>query len=116
MTRVVRVPLDDSRSFLAEVDDVHVPDEDLVALSRTDGPVDRPLRGLDESLDDIVPVAERLFERLKDIQAPKELELKLGLKITGEAGVIVSKVGGEASFEVTLKWARSDPPASSPSA
>lgn len=55
MTRVVRVPLDDSRSFLAEVDDVHIPGEDLVALSRTDGPVDRPLRGLDESLDDIVP-------------------------------------------------------------
>ena len=30
--------------------------------------------------------------------------------------MIVSKVGGEASFEVTLKWARSDLRASTPSA
>ncbi|MBA2725150.1 MAG: hypothetical protein H0U53_04100 [Actinobacteria bacterium] len=111
MTRVVRIPLDDSRSFLAEVDDLHLADEDLITLSRTDVPVDRAVRGLDDSLDEIVPVAERIFERLKEIQAPRELEIKLGLKITGEAGVIFSKVGGEASFEVTLKWDRSDPPA-----
>lgn len=106
MTRVVRVPLDETRSFLAEVDDFAVPDQDLIALTATDGPVNEAARGLSDSLDEIIPVAQRLVDRLKDVQAPEEITVTLALKITAEAGVIFTKVGGEGSFEVTLKWAR----------
>ncbi len=36
---------------------------------------------------------------------PKELELSFGLKVNSEAGLVFSKVGGEGSFQVTLRWA-----------
>jgi Trypsin-co-occurring domain 1 len=35
---------------------------------------------------------------------PDELDLSFSIKVTGEAGVIVSKVGGEASMEVRMGW------------
>ena len=35
---------------------------------------------------------------------PKELEIAFGIKLNSEAGLVFSKVGGEGSFQVTLKW------------
>lgn len=35
-----------------------------------------------------------------------EIELSFGVKVTAEAGVIVSSVGGEASLEVTIRATR----------
>lgn len=35
---------------------------------------------------------------------PDEVEVKVGIKITGEAGVIFAKAGTEGSMEITLKW------------
>lgn len=35
---------------------------------------------------------------------PKELELTFGIKLNKEEGLIFSKVGGEGSFQVTLRW------------
>jgi hypothetical protein len=36
---------------------------------------------------------------------PKELELSFGIKLNSEAGLVFSKIGGEGSFQVTLRWA-----------
>jgi hypothetical protein len=35
---------------------------------------------------------------------PKEIELSFGIKINSEAGLVFSKIGGEGSFEVTMRW------------
>lgn len=35
-----------------------------------------------------------------------ELEVRFGVKVTADAGVIVSSVGGEASLEVTVRASR----------
>ena len=37
---------------------------------------------------------------------PKELELSFGIKLNSEAGLVFSKVGGEGSFQVTLRWSK----------
>jgi hypothetical protein len=36
----------------------------------------------------------------------REIEAKFGITLTAEAGVILSKVGAEATFEVTIKVSR----------
>ena len=78
MSRVLRVPLDESRSFLAEVDELQIPDEDLVSLTRTEGPVDRAARGLDESLNEIVPVVQRFSRGLRISKPLKSSRSNLG--------------------------------------
>lgn len=41
-----------------------------------------------------------------DTWALREVEMKFGLELQAEAGVIVAKVGGTASFDITLTWKR----------
>lgn len=35
---------------------------------------------------------------------PYEFELTFGIKLVGESGFAFSKIGGEGSFQVTLRW------------
>ena len=35
---------------------------------------------------------------------PMEMELSFGIKLNAEHGLAFSKVGGEGSFQVTLRW------------
>jgi hypothetical protein len=45
--------------------------------------------------------------KLAESMRPDEVELTFGLKLTAESGWLVAKAGGEANFEVTLKWGAS---------
>jgi len=38
------------------------------------------------------------------VSKPDELEITFGVKLTAEAGAIVTKVGGEATLQVKLAW------------
>ena len=35
---------------------------------------------------------------------PREMEISFGIKLNAEHGLAFSKVGGEGSFQVTLRW------------
>jgi Trypsin-co-occurring domain 1 len=53
----------------------------------------------------LIPVARAVTKSLASV-SPDAVEVSLGLKLSAEAGVIISKVAGEASFEVKLSWTR----------
>ncbi len=36
--------------------------------------------------------------------SPEEVTLEMGVKINGEAKAVITKIGGEAHFKVTIKW------------
>jgi hypothetical protein len=50
-----------------------------------------------------VEAAKAVLEQVKGI-APDGVELKFGVKVTGEANWIVAKAATEGSFEITLSW------------
>ena len=59
----------------------------------------------EEALDKIKPVASAIISKLRDLNQPAdEVEVKFGLKLTADAGAIFASVGGEVSYEITLKW------------
>ena len=37
-----------------------------------------------------------------------EVELSFSLSVRADAGIVVSKIGGDANFSVTVKWHRQD--------
>lgn len=57
-----------------------------------------------------VEAAKAVLEKVKEIK-PDGVEVKFGVKVTGEANWIVAKAATEGSFEITLTWK----PDSSPS-
>lgn len=60
----------------------------------------------EQALANVRGAADALLGSLRNLhQNPDEVEVKFGLKATGEAGVFAfGKLGTEANYEVTLKW------------
>ena len=66
-----------------------------------------------EAVEPAVEAAKIVLEKVKDAK-PSEVEVKFGIKVTGEANWIVARAATEGSFEVTLTWSAAEgtaPPA-----
>jgi hypothetical protein len=50
-----------------------------------------------------VEAAKVVLQKVKDIK-PDGVEVKFGVKVTGEANWVVAKAATEGSFEITLTW------------
>lgn len=50
-----------------------------------------------------VEAAKAVLEKVKEAR-PDQIEVKFGVKASGEASWLVAKAAGEANFEVTLTW------------
>ena len=58
-----------------------------------------------EAITPAVEAAKAVLEKVKEIR-PDEIEVKFGVKASGEANWLVAKAVGEGNFEVTLTWSR----------
>jgi len=56
----------------------------------------------------LTPIATALKAQF-DTLAPDEVKVTLGLTLSAEAGLIVSKMSGEAAITVTMSWSREQP-------
>lgn len=57
----------------------------------------------------IKPVAEGILSSLRDLsRQPESIEIKFGLKLSGELGGVIAKAAAEGHCEVTIHWKRSD--------
>ncbi len=97
--------LADGTTFLVEVDEPESCAIERVALPFGQQVI-RAKQSFDEVIDKVKPVAATLINQLRDLAAD-EVEVKFGLKLTvgtGQALAIFTSVGGEATYEITLKW------------
>jgi hypothetical protein len=60
---------------------------------------------IQEAIAPAVEAAKAVLEKVKETR-PDEIEVKFGVKASGEASWLVAKAAGEANFEVTLTWSR----------
>jgi hypothetical protein len=96
--------LADGTTFLVEVDEPETSAIERVALPFGQQVI-KAKQTFEEILDNIKPVASIIISKLHDLNTPAdEVEVKFGLKLTAEAGAIFTSVGGEATYEITLKW------------
>lgn len=64
-----------------------------------------------EQIDEAVEVAKRVAGRAAQQfgtmdHRPDEVQFKLGLKFTAEAGALIAKTSAEGNIEITLTWKR----------
>ncbi len=102
---------DGKGTFLVEVDKVSGSTTERAALGDTDEMVTRAKQTFEDAIDKITPVATRAIQRIRQgLTTPaSEVEIKFGIKLSVEAGAIITSVGGEANFEVTFKWKQDKP-------
>ena len=58
-----------------------------------------------EAVTPAVEAAKAVLDKVKEAR-PDEVEVKFGVKASGEANWLVAKAAGEGNFEVTLTWSR----------
>lgn len=70
---------------------------------RPAGPTER----FDEVMALVQRAAQNIYLALKQMpkpSMPNENEVKFGLALTAEAGVVLAMTGNEGTFEITLRW------------
>lgn len=100
---LVSLPLNDGGHIVVEASEEPAA-AGVVRAARPGEVVQEAGQTFEEALDrTLMPVANALMERLSKIK-PQEAEVTLGLTLSAEAGVVFSKIAGEASFSVKLTW------------
>lgn len=105
MTKLVKFDLGDGESILMEVDEVEF--DEITPVSKSPGEIaaDQARQTFSEAMAGITPMVRSLKARLDTLNDPAdEVEVKFSVKLSGEVGAVVTKVGGEATYEITLKW------------
>ncbi|NEO02972.1 MAG: hypothetical protein F6J94_22975 [Moorea sp. SIO1F2] len=102
--QLAQFSLADGTTFLVEVEEPESRGIERVSLG-SGKQVIKARQTFEEALDQIKPVASAVITKLRDLNQPAdEVEVKFGLKLTADAGAVFASVGGEVSYEITLKW------------
>lgn len=103
MKRLVEFPLEDGNTILVEIDE---PDQGgLVKVSRAGDVISKASLTLEKSLEKVRPVAQYVIQQLRKLHdAPSEIQVSFGLKLSAEAGAVLASASTEANYTVTLKW------------
>jgi Trypsin-co-occurring domain 1 len=106
MDVLISVPLEDGGRIVMEAD----PQTQVgpVPAGRAGEIVAEAGQTFESTLSAIVPTAEVLLDKLKAV-GPDDITVEFGIKISIEAGAIITKTAGEANFTVTLTWKREEP-------
>lgn len=104
MARLVEFDLGNGETVLIEVEDVE--SDGIEPVSKRPGEVAaQAKKTFAEALDNLKPMVENIKARFDGMTEPAdEVEVKFSVKLSGEVGAVVTKVGGEATYEITLKW------------
>jgi hypothetical protein len=91
--------------MLVEIDE---PDQGgLVKASLTDDVIVKAHETLEKSLEKVKPAAQYVIEQLRKLHdAPNEIQVAFGLKLSAEAGAVLASASAEANYTVTLKWVK----------
>jgi hypothetical protein len=109
---MIEVPVAAGGSILFEVDDLNdgrtmrggIPGGELI---------DRGRQTLEDGLGTIAPALARMLEELRGVsQELSEIEVEVGLKLAGEAGMVIARAATEANFRVLVRWRRAGKDAS----
>jgi hypothetical protein len=76
-------------------------------FSSSDAAIEKSKKKFGASLEVLKNVSTAVIAKLNDVAEdlkPDEVEVKVGLKFTAEAGAIIAKTSVEGNLEVTIKW------------
>lgn len=104
MTQLVEFDVGDGQTILVEVQDVA--SKDLKPISKAPGEIAaKAKKTFEEALDNLTPMVKSIKRRLDGMSDPAdEVSVKFSVKLSGQVGAVLTTVGGEATYEITMLW------------
>lgn len=104
MKQLVEFSLEDGSKVLVEVEEPVKGGAQRVALKPGKLAVEAK-KTFEAALETVRPTLTPLVNKLRELPAPpQEMEIKFGLKMSAQAGAVIAACGGEANFEISMKW------------
>lgn len=104
--QLVEFELEGGSKFLVEVEESEDTSSAIEKVALPSGKeITKAQKTFSEAIDNIKPIVASLTNKFTDL-SPKEMEVKFGVKLSADAGGILTSVGGEVTFEVTVKWSQ----------
>jgi len=108
---------DQKGAVLVEVEDASPARSDLIPVSRASDLVSSASASFEEVLDTIRRLADATAAHLSNVAgAPDEVEIELGIKLSGGANIIITNGSAEANLKLKIGWKRNLHTAGSPRA
>ena len=106
MKRIIDYPLENGGTLKFEIEAA----EASSALRGDQKPgqvVAKTQQSFEASLEKLKPASEVLIGKLRGLtDAPNEIEVEFGIKMSAEAGAFIAAASAEANYKVTLKWSK----------
>ncbi len=105
--RLIQIKLPNGIEAEFETDEALAPNgasEDVELVSRGEAEETATERHFDKLVKRIRPVAEVLFDSLKELNTPQEIHLEFGVKLGGKTGIVFASAESECNFKIGLKW------------
>ncbi|MBE9231323.1 hypothetical protein IQ231_06390 [Cuspidothrix issatschenkoi LEGE 03284] len=102
--QLVEFTLEGGGKFLVEVEEAEDTSLQRVALP-SGREIAKAQKTFEEAIENIKPVVASISNKFKDL-GPNEMEVKFGIKLSADAGAFITSVGGEVTFEITVKWSK----------
>ncbi len=106
---MLRVRLDDETEVMFETTLIEEGREELASRDEEEIPETR--ERLDVLVGKIQPVAQTVFDALKELNTPQEINLEFGIKLGGKTGIVFASAETECNFKIGLKWTNPKPTA-----
>ena len=95
----------ESESVVAEVEERDIPDDVVLAAPDPGKKISELNARLEDGLHSIRPAVTALVDALKP-SGPDSVGVEFGIKLGGEAGVILARGTAEVNFKVVMEWRR----------
>jgi hypothetical protein len=100
--RIVEFPLESGGTILVEVDKPAPTDE---RISLGDEVAQKAQQTFESALEKVKPLANAIMTKVCSLNEPAdEVEVKFGIKMSAELGVVITSGSAEVNYEITLKW------------
>jgi hypothetical protein len=102
MNRLVKFPLESGGFVYIEVSEM---EREGGLVKASSGLPDEVSETFESALNSLSPIANAIVSRLISVSnPPSEVGVEFGLTLKADAGLVITKVGAEANFKVSLKW------------
>jgi hypothetical protein len=77
--------------------------------------VENASMAFDQALARLKPMCSAIVRQVRDAaEQPEEIAVEFGIKLSAEAGIILTSTSGEANPKMSVKWKRVEPKAETP--
>lgn len=103
MTKYVDFPLEKDEMIRVEVE------TGGVSRRGTQAVVESATMAFEQALGKLKPMCAAIVRQVRDAaEQPEEIEVEFGIKLSAEAGFILTSASGEANLKISVTWKRKD--------